>query len=204
MLILKIVFILLSILFSILMLILFVPLNYRIKGVSLDEKIISLNVLCFFGLLGFSGSYRLNQGLESKINILGIKIKLDKEEKTSKEKEKKKKKKDNKNNKKRSFSVTAIKRVLGDTKKLLLYIMPDRIEGYGRLGFYDPYYTGITCSIVEALRGMGFHNINLKYVFEDEIYEGEVYIEGSILIAYIVYIAIGLLLNKATRKMILN
>ena len=198
MLILEILLGLLCIILLLFLVILFIPFGYRIKAVCLDEKSIRFSAFWFFGLFGFSGNYVLNRGFESMVNVLGLKIEVGKKAREKKDKKTKKKKI------RMSFSAEAIKYVLTSIKKILLHFLPDRIEGYGRLGFYDPYYTGIICSIIETLRNFRFHNLNLKYVFDDEIYEGEIYAEGRIVLAYIVFIAARLYLNKSTRKIIFS
>lgn len=206
MIILKILLVLLSILFLFLLCILFIPFGYRIKAVGLDEKSVRLGGVWIFGLLGFSGGYVLNQGFEGNVNVLGLKINIDEtnwfKDKKSKDKKDKKKKKKKERKKKKEFSIEAFRYVFTSIKKVLFHLMPDKIQGYGRLGFYDPYYTGITCSFVESIRGLGLHTLNLDYVFDDEVYEGEIYIEGRIVVIYIVFVAIRLLLNKSTRKLI--
>lgn len=206
MLIIKILLVLLGILFLLLLMILLIPFVYQIKVISLNEKSLRFNTFWFFGLLGFSGTYVLYQGFEMKINVFGLKIKVNTKDKVKKDsiKKIKKKKKKTRNKKKKAFSFSAIKPLLLSVKKVLFHFMPDGIEGYGRLGFFDPYYTGMACSIIEALRGLHYHNLKLNYVFEEEVYEGEIYIHGKIYIVYIAYIAIRLLLNKSARKLIFN
>ena len=198
--ILKILFILLCILFLLLLLILLVPFGYRIKAVSLDEKRVGFSAGWFFGLLGFSGDYVFNQGFVSRVHVLGMIIKVNKKDR---EEEKETKKEKNKK-KKRVFSVKTIKYILISIKNVLKHLMPDRIVGYGRLGFYDPYYTAMACSLIESLRSFRFHHLSLNYIFDDEVYEGEIDIQGRIFLVYIVYIAIRLFLNKSARKLILN
>ena len=204
MLVVKILIISLFILFFLLLFILFIPFVYKFQGRGLDEKSISYSLDWFFGLFGYSGCYALNQGLESSINILGFKIKIKEKDKSKKEKAKRIKKKKEKKNKKKALSTEAIQYIMKSMKKILLHLRPDKIEGYGRLGFDDPYYTGMTCLFVESSRGLGWHHLNLDYVFEDEIYEGEIYIEGRIFIVYILYIVIRLLLNRSVRKLIVH
>lgn len=82
--------------------------------------------------------------------------------------------------------------------------MPNRIKEYGRLGFSDPYHTGLVCAIVETLRGSRMRNLYLDYVFEQEVLECEIIMEGRIFAVYLVFIAIRLFINKSTRKMIFN
>ncbi len=48
------------------------------------------------------------------------------------------------------------------------------------------------------------HQMNLDYFFEDEVYEGEIYIEGRIFLFYIVYMAVRLYLNKSVRRLIFD
>ncbi len=202
MLILEILIVLLFILILLLLIILFIPFAYQVKAVSLDKKFVSFNAFWLFGLFGFSGDYVFSQGFESRVNILGMNIKPGKKNRVKKEK--KKKKKNKKNKKKKTFSIEAIQYSLINVIKLIKHFMPNRMEGYGRLGFSDPYYTGITSSLVESLRAVCSHNLNFDYVFEEEVYEGEILLEGRIFIVYLVYIGLRLLLRKATKKLIFS
>lgn len=204
MIILNIFIIILCILFSLLLFILFIPFGYKIKAVSLDEKSIRLKAYWLFGLVGFLGCYIPNQGFEGKMSIFGFVKKIEKGEKEKKEKVKKPKKKKKKKKKFSVLSINGIRYLIRNVKKAILHILPDKIEGYGRLGLDDPYDTSVMCSFIEALRGLHLHNLYLEYVFDDEVYEGKIYIEGKIIVIYLVYITARLYLNKSTRKIVFN
>ena len=202
MIVLNILFVILCSILSILLLVLFIPFGYKAKAVSLDERNVRFNIYWLFGLVGFLGYYASEQGFEGKVNIFGFKKNIETKEKEKKEKKEKKKKK-----KKRILGVlniSGIRYLLENIKKIIRHIRPDKIEGYGRLGFDDPYNTAAVCSFLEILRGWHLHKLNLDYVFDEEVYEGEINIEGRIFIIYLVYIAARLYLNKSTRKMVFN
>ncbi|WKY46176.1 hypothetical protein Q5O14_08845 [Eubacteriaceae bacterium ES2] len=97
-----------------------------------------------------------------------------------------------------------VKYILYDFNKLLKHLMPKKFEASGTIGFDDPYHTSIFCMLMEIFRGYKLHDIQIQYVFYEEVYEGKFYLEGKIRLIYIAYIAIKLMLNKSVRKMILN
>ena len=196
---LKLFFIVLLILLLLLLFILFIPFDYKAKAVSLDEKHLNYKVIWMFGLLSFNGMYVVGKGNTINLSLLGIKKRLNNSEKIKKEKPSKSKKKSSIN-----FNTEGVKYILNNVKKLIKYFLPNKIIGYGRLGFSDPYYTGITCAAIETIRPFYLQNLKIDYVFDDEVYEGNVYIEGRIFVIYIVYIAIRLFLNKSARELIIN
>lgn len=202
----KILLVLLSILFLLLISLLFIPFGYRLKIVCMESKSIQCSAYWFFGQLRYSWSYVLNQGSKGLVYILGFKKIVGRKDKDTVEiageARKKQLKKRKKTKKKRILSNEAIQYALHQLRRVLSHILPHRIEGHGRLGFQDPYYTGLTCSLLEILRSLHPHQLNLDYVFEDEVYEGEVHIEGRIFLFYIVYIAVRLYLNKSVRRLI--
>ncbi len=200
MLVLKALLVFLCILLLAVSAILFIPFGYRAEAVGLDEKRIRFKVFWLFQMLSFSGSYRYKQGFESRVSFLGFSFRTGGSGKPKEEKEKRKKE----GKKRRSFSTEAVRQMLTGIRKVIAHLMPDRLEGYGRIGFDDPYHTGLLCSVVESLRGTGIHDVRLDYVFDDEVYEGEVYVKGRIYIVYIVYIAARLLLNRSARELLIN
>ncbi len=212
MLILKILLVLLWILLILLMAILLIPFSYKMRAISQEKKSVWADVHWLFGLLGVTGTYELGLGFTGKVRILGIPIKVSSEDlskmakgkdkdKDKKEKEKKKKKK---SGRVKVFTVEGLEYVLGSVGKVIRQVLPRCFEGYGILGFDDPYYTGILSAVLESLRGIGAHNMNLEYAFDREVYEGEFYLEGRIIIIVLLYIALRVLLHKSSRNMFLG
>lgn len=200
-----ILLILLCILFLLAACILFIPFDYTLKAVSLDEKFIAFDVFWFFGLFGYTGEYALNRGFSGSARIFGFKTGGSRKRKDTGKGEKTKKKSDRKRkHRRRVLSAEGIKYIAVHFKKAVGHILPNRFEGYGRLGFADPYDTWLAYSIIETIRGYRAEKLNINYVFEDEVYEGEIIMEGRVFIVYLVYLAVRLLLNKSARKMILN
>ncbi|QRN84645.1 hypothetical protein JR334_06520 [Clostridia bacterium] len=208
----KIIQVVLWALLLVLLAVLFIPFRYKIRGVSKEEKSVSVDIHWLFGLLALRGIYRHGSGFEGLIRILGIPFKVDEESLTKfgSDKRKDKKGKDTKEkNKKRKdrgtvFSVEALEYLFSSIRKVLGHVLPRSVEGYGIVGFDDPYYTGLMSAVIETMRGMGFHHMNIQYAFDREVYEGEIYMEGKLVIIYMVYIAIRLLLHKSSRNMLLG
>lgn len=213
MLILKILWILLLILLILLLFILLIPFSYKLRGVSREKKTVWADLHWLFGLLGITGTYELGTGFTGKVRIFGIPIRMSAEDlskmgkskvKKEKEQEEKKKKKKKKNNRIKVFTLEGLQYVLHSVNTVLRQVLPRRFEGYGILGFDDPYYTGILSAVLESLRGIGAHNMKLEYAFDREVFEGELYLEGRIIIIVLLYIALRVLLHKSSRNMLLG
>lgn len=212
---LKIFLVLLWILLILLLAILLIPFSYKLRAISKEEKkSVWADVHWLFGLLGIKGTYEYGLGFEGVIRILGIPIKVKEEDLAKfgkgKEKDKGKKTKEKKEKEKKKstrtkvFTVDALNYLLSRVSDVLHHLLPRRFEGYGILGFDDPYYTGIVSAVLESLRGIGAHHMNIQYAFDREVYEGEIYMEGRIVIIYLVYMAIKLLVHKSSRDMLLG
>lgn len=202
----KMLRVLLWVLLIIVLAIFIIPFRYKMRVVSQEEKSISVDIHWLFGLLGIRGIYRYASGFEGTIHILGIRQKIN-EKKLAKHgngKRKGKKEKDKKGERNRVFSVEAFKYLLSIIRNVLCHVLPRRIEGYGLVGFGDPYYTGLLSALLESLRGIGYHNMDIRYAFDREVYQGEIYVEGRLIIIYLVYIALRLLLHKSSRNMLLG
>lgn len=214
---LKIFQVLLWILLILLLAILLIPFSYKLRAISKEEKkSVWADVHWLFGLLGVKGTYEYGLGFEGVIRILGIPIKVKeenlakwgkgkgKEKKKEKKAKDKKEKEKKKSNRTKVFTIEALQYLLGRVSDVLHHVLPRRIEGYGILGFDDPYNTGLVSAVIESLRGIGVHHMNIQYAFDREVYEGEIYMEGRIVIIYFVYIAIRLLLHKSSRDLLLG
>jgi hypothetical protein len=188
---------LVGLIFVILLAVLYIPIRYKLQAVSRDERRALIMVTWFGGLLRFSFQYQQGQGFKSQFSLFGKMIKPGPHKKTKKQARKKKARK----RRKQIFQPQAAQTIIASLAKVLKHLLPTRVEGYGRLGFADPYWTGITCAWLETLRGFKIHHLNLEYIFDREVYEGEILVEGAIYLAYIVYIATRLLLNRSAREM---
>jgi hypothetical protein len=85
-------------------------------------------------------------------------------------------------------------KILNSTIKIVKYILPDRFIINGRLGFEDPYYTGLfTAGYYSMYSIINRYDIDIQTVFDKEVYEGEGGLEGSISIAFILLLLLRII-----------
>lgn len=208
MLLIKIILYVLLALFILLLMVLIIPFDYQAKGEYGNEKKLSFKVLWLFGLVTFSGSYSPVSGMIGAARLFGFKIKLDMNSLKVKEKKPKGSKPEKKKSpRKRTFRPGSMDRetffyIIGSMRKLLRHILPRSVEAQGVLGFEDPYYTGLACIVLENLRGLHLHKIRIRYVFYDEVYEGQFRLAGRIRLIYAAYVTLRVLVKKPVRKLI--
>jgi hypothetical protein len=79
--------------------------------------------------------------------------------------------------------------------------MPEVFEAEGTYGFDDPYYTGITCALINTLMPYieGFR-VNLTPVFDEAVLKGRFKIQGKVVMAVILWIAIKFILSQPVRN----
>lgn len=157
----------------------------------------------------------------SKIPVKRIKI--PEEEKKKKEKENKeaeanadksKKNKDESSKERQQLNVAyflkmpkeerkiLIKAVLRLLKSLLRGIKPNNFYLIGTVGLTDPALTGEIVGAAWALNGILNKRIEISTAFDREVIEGEVYIKGNIVPAYMLFCFIRFALVKPVRKII--
>ncbi len=204
MIVLYILFSILSFLLLLLVCLLFIPFEYYCKGVRLMKENLTFAVVWFWGLFGFQGVITREDGFNGSVIILGFRIKV-RGNSEKKEKPEKKKKKKSKRFKIQSFlSPHSIRLLLATIQKSMKHILPGRIEGYGRLGFEDPYYTGLVSAFLESLKHVHLHSVDIEYCFDEEVYEGELYIEGRLFLVYLAYLVVRFFINRITHKLSFN
>jgi hypothetical protein len=142
-------------------------------------------------------------GLEKDINTLGDKGERYKKKKNGSKKEVKKDKK--KSVKLEYFKKELIRKVLAVIKKLWRHCMPRRITAKIRAGFDNPMYTGYMCALYSQSYVLPEkYDIYFEPVFNEETIQGEASVEGRIWIAYMLVLALGLVLTKPVRKMLFS
>ena len=96
------------------------------------------------------------------------------------------------------FIRDALKRLL----QILSNILPKKVKGYIHFGGNTPDITGLAMAgygMVFCNRG-GFRNFTFDADFENTVFEGEIWIKGSILPAFVLWNALRILLDKRLRK----
>ncbi len=86
-------------------------------------------------------------------------------------------------------------------KKLLLHVIPKRIEGNVEFGFSDPATTGEVLGAVSVLYARTGALLNLKPDFENEVFNCDVTVNGRVRIFTVALIAVLLYFNKDLRKL---
>lgn len=204
-----------------------------LKGILWIFLILLLSVLCIPVEYGFSGykdeEYELRgeiswlfRGLKASIlkksgskmavalNLLGFKITpKDHLSKPSKKKKEKKEKKEKKSKRKRELkdfiSKPLLHKVLDFIGSILKHIRPRVLSIDGRIGFDDPYYTGLIAMFLYSLApSLNDYPIHVVPVFEEETLEGRFQVQGRIIMAVLVFVSIRLLLSKPVRNIFMN
>ncbi|TYQ16425.1 UNVERIFIED_CONTAM: Protein of unknown function (DUF2953) [Acetivibrio alkalicellulosi] len=181
-----------------LILLLVIPTKYSFKGQKYERSFIRAKVSVLFGMLGFSYYNDFEKKNLIRILILGLPINIPK----GKEKDKKKKDKNikDKDNSRDYLNVAFIKSALKSVKRIILHIKPKRFEIEGRIGFEDPFYTGVMCAFQNILVSqLKDAKINVTAEFEDEIYEGKGLIQGRVVLLYVAYIALKLYRSRPVK-----
>ncbi|AUG58179.1 MAG TPA: DUF2953 domain-containing protein [Ruminiclostridium sp.] len=177
----------LLILLVILLLLLIVPVKYSFTGEKYESAFIKGKVSL---LLGFVKLYYYNDFEKkniAKITLLGFPVNISYKKKRKKKRRPKKDKSYNYLNKR--FLKSSLKTI----GKVILHIKPSKLEISGKIGFDDPYYTGLICAFRNIFYPK-FKNakINIDTVFEDEIFEGSFLIQGRVILFYVVYMVLRL------------
>lgn len=133
-----------------------------------------------------TGKYELGQGLE--LRVLGLRKSLPNASRGQEEPSKPSAGKPRKKPKKKSLRLS-IRVVLSIVRDALKHMKPQRIEGDVRIGFADPYYTGLLGVFLYVVpHPVG--QVHVTPVYEDEVLEGWFLVEGRIIPAALLVIAL--------------
>lgn len=180
-----------------LVLILVLPLEFRLYGQKQEETFFKASVILFKGVVVFQFLKAFSEQARMCVSIFCFKKNI-KTHKVSKKKNKKEKlKKDGSRN---YLEPNFLKCALKCLTKVLNHIKPKKFEIEGRVGFEDPYVTGIVCAVLNVLyQELKKANIKVRTVFDEEIFEGKCLIQGRVVLAYIAFIALRLYLSRPVR-----
>ncbi|WP_010243536.1 DUF2953 domain-containing protein [Acetivibrio cellulolyticus] len=190
-------------LFVLLALILILPIEFKVYGQKYEKIFFKASLIWFMGALGFHFMKEYSQEAAIYVRIFGFKKKIDgskfakKDNKKEKKDEKKKEKKKEKGKSRNYLESNFIRCALECLKKVLNHIKPKKFVIEGKVGFEDPYVTGLLCTVLNLLYAeLKKANINVRTVFDDEIYEGKCLIQGRVVLAYLAYIALRLYFSR--------
>jgi hypothetical protein len=185
MIILKIILYLLLFLLLLLAAALAAPVKYLAEGQKYESSFIRLETTWLFRALNFILLKEDDRKMALSIKIFGFSIVSRKSHKEEKEKVKRKKKKKAHGG---HLGRDYINQVIGLVKAMLDHIKPRVIFAEGTYGFEDPFYTAMSCIIVNNLSSWaeGF-SIKLKPVFDEEVLEGRFLVQGRAVPAVILW-----------------
>ena len=86
--------------------------------------------------------------------------------------------------------------------KVVRHVMPVRLEGEVTFGFDDPYRTGQLLSAAALLYPVYRDRIRITPVFDREVLEGELKLEGRIRLAVLLGAAVRLGMDRNFRKLV--
>lgn len=97
-----------------------------------------------------------------------------------------------------------IRLLLGKLKTIIVHILPKKLKGTAIFGFDDPALTGEILGVASLFYPKYQKTLKLIPVFEQQILEGKVRVKGRIVIAYIIWQAIKIVLDKNARLTLQN
>ena len=193
--------------------ILFIPVYYSLEGIKKEQYFISFRISWLWKMIAFIISKEENKKTASYIGIFGFRIlirdsgrkkeRAETEDKRKKEKAKKKKKK----NYTRYFSLfqrSLPKKILQFVRRVLRHVLPRKYRIHLIYGCEDPADTGILAGFLAmVLPGIPHRDmILIQPVFDEEIFEGEISIQGRIVLAVIAYYALQFYFARGIRSAI--
>ncbi len=197
---------LLIVFFIVLSAVLLIPFKYYLDGEKFGSTMFEGTVSWLFGGVEMRFNYLTEKGLNTKLNLFGLKINpnsnkksIDKAEKKEEEAIKKKKERQPWS----YFTQDVLIKGLECILKLLNHCKPRQFHLQAKVGIDDPMYTGL----LYGIKGAGFaildkYNINLQPTFEDEVLEGSFVMGGSIRIGYLILVVIEFVLTKPFRSIL--
>lgn len=178
---------------GLLVLLLVLPVEYVLKGSKEEEGFLQFKLCWIFRLAGFQLDYDTDKGFRSSIILLG----MTKEFKFKKDPESPKKPKEQDMSK--WMDRNALKKFIGFMGKVFRHIKPEKFELAGRVGFENPYHTGLLSAAVHSVHIPG---CSIKPVFDDQVIEGRLLIQGRMILAVLALMAIQLLLSGPVRNIV--
>ncbi|WP_160686411.1 DUF2953 domain-containing protein [Clostridium sp. C2-6-12] len=201
--ILKIFFILMLILLSILVLTLFIPFNYCMNGKIEGHIVGGVDIRWLFGLVKVIVC-KYEDKPEIKLVFCGLNIfskKLIEDNEKNQKKPDKKEKSKKKYKSKRSFGKDLLIEFFKYFKDIINIVKPKYFKISGAYGFEDPSLTGMVLGIISIIKGaVPKAQIYVEPDFEEELINIEVEINGDIKVYVICYRTLKLIIKKEIRK----
>lgn len=209
----KIILWLFLILLSLIFLIIIIPFSYNLRCAYKDAQTSGdIAIKWAFGLIGIRYWWEEEKNYQLIIFGRGLKQKSinnknkDREEK-NKEKEKSKPKKIKKEREKITHKEVKVKELIHILKlflrKLIEILKPKYFRLYIRYGFDEPAIMGMMAGII-AIFTEQIHNANIyiNTTFEEEVFEGEVELNGNLIVSRIIILILTTIFKKPVRVLI--
>jgi hypothetical protein len=130
--------------------ILVIPIEYSCNGYKYEKTFIEAKVKWLFGAVNFVFSYESGKGMFNRIKFFGISPNQTKKDHVKKEKKKKEKKRFGK------IGISLMKEVFKEgleaVKKIFDKIKPKKFMLTARVGFDDPYNTGVMRALLSIFQ----------------------------------------------------
>jgi len=85
--------------------------------------------------------------------------------------------------------------------KIIKHLSPRKISARFIFGFGDPYYTAKLLEVFTVLFALMGNDLQVTPLWEEERFYGEVHVNSKISTFYLIYIIIGLLLDRDFRRL---
>jgi|GEM_PF-3082306 len=186
------------IIFVLLAMIFFIPVVYSVEGAKEEQYFFTIRISWLWKAINIIVNKKENKKIEFFMSIFGFRIPLHNREEAQKRSKKKEIKKTDKARKKikkdfnRYFSFlrrSFLDKSLLFIRRVLRHVLPKQFRLHLIYGFEDPSDTGMLTGLFFML----FPNISnsdimrIYPVFDEEIIQGEISIEGKIILAVIIF-----------------
>lgn len=206
--ILAILLVLISLLILLLAIILFIPFKYYCAGEKFDSAVLQGYISWLFGGIKMKFNYCSDNGFTMIMNLFGMKKSIDNKDKSSQDRQTEKDKINKEKTKKTAYSYLTkqvIEKGIQTVLKMLNHCKPGKLILNATIGFDDPMYTGLLCGLYSTGNAiLDKYQIHLQTTFDDEVLEGNFVIGGRIQIFYLILVAIGFVIAKPFRSILLK
>lgn len=182
--------------------ILVIPFQYSCSGFKYEKTFLKAKVKWLFGGVKFVFSYDSQTGTLKEFRLFGIKLSPKEHKKNLIQRENKKKKKKTSGKIGISLMKELFKEGLSAFKKVFNRIKPKKFMLNAKVGFDDPYNTGVLRAVLSIFqKEIQRYDVKIDTIFDDEVIEGRFLIQGRIIIAELIPIAIKFMFSRPVKNM---
>ncbi|MFZ5965649.1 MAG: DUF2953 domain-containing protein [Bacillota bacterium] len=185
----------------------FIPFEYAFYGHKYENHKLQGRISWLLSSIGIS--FKISDGFKPdfSLHVFKYQISVFKDEKAN---NKVKQEEDNQHKKKTAMtqglewlSKDLLEAGLRFVRDIVKHMKPKHIHIKGRIGFENPYYTGILSGLIYSITPfLHRQQFDVMTVFEDEVVEGEFAIQGRVIIGVLCIIVLRLLVTKPVRNII--